>query len=441
MQSSEKVTGSGRAVESLGLRSDALAGKVAVVTGAGDGIGLETAHALAWLGAAVVIAEINAETGILAAELIRSAGGRAYFIHTDVSNAGSVADMLAGTHRSLGPVDILVNNAVLCPPVAVLEMDESLWDRVMAVNLKGTFLTSKAVLPDMIDRRSGIIVNMVSTDAMPYLSAYIASKQGIAAFSQSLAGEVGEHGVHVIAFAPGFVDTPGLRGAARGLAPRMGLSEEQFMKLSLHPAYPDSAMPADHAGAAAAYLITALSEEYHGELVNGYQVLEQAGFLQAQPVEDAPAALPADEQSSGRKDGDLLESLNSAAGLSARFIEMLVETEEELKRLPVFVRPLARSGIKSKSGMSLQDWRRAAESLKQQLEQARGAGQIHALPAAYRQMEAYLDRLADYYRQVPAETLRFTKDADVIAQVQQVSQSRVALIQSLKSAVRALAQA
>ena len=120
---------------------------------------------------------------------------------------------------------------------------------------------------------------------------------------------------------------------------------------------------------------------------------------------------------------------------------MLVETEEELKRLPVFVRPLARSGIKSKSGMSLQDWRRAAESLKQQLEQARGAGQIHALPAAYRQMEAYLDRLADYYRQVPAETLRFTKDADVIAQVQQVSQSRVALIQSLKSAVRALAQA
>ncbi len=272
------------AVELLGLAQDTFASQTAVVTGGGRGIGREIVRALAWLGARVVIAEL-ADSGQEVERLVQEAGGAARWVKTDISSEADVARLARATRDAFGPADIVINNAILCPAAPVMDMDVALWDQVIAVNLRGTFLTCRAFLPDMVARRRGTIVNMISTDAMPYLSAYIASKQGIAAFSQSLAGEVGESGVRVIALGPGFVDTPGLRGAARGLGPRMGLSEEQFMKLSVHPAYA-AAMPAEDAAAATAYLLARLADEYHGEQVTGYTILERAGFIQ-------PASAPA----------------------------------------------------------------------------------------------------------------------------------------------------
>ncbi|MEW6230197.1 MAG: SDR family NAD(P)-dependent oxidoreductase, partial [Bacillota bacterium] len=206
-----------RVAERLGLDRESLTGKVAVVTGGGQGIGREIARVFARLGAKAIIADI-AKEGAWTQRVVRDSGGKALFVRTDVSDEAGVLALAQETREVFGPADILINNAILCPVSPVLDMDAASWDRVMGVNLRGAFLACKAFLPDMLAKGQGVIVNMVSTDAMPYLSAYIASKQGLVGFTQSLAAEVGENGVRVIAFRPGFVDTPGLRQAGKQLA-------------------------------------------------------------------------------------------------------------------------------------------------------------------------------------------------------------------------------
>jgi NAD(P)-dependent dehydrogenase (short-subunit alcohol dehydrogenase family) len=216
-----------------GLQRDALSGQVAVVTGAGRGIGREAACALAWLGAPVVIAELDEDHGLETSRTISVQGGEALLVRTDVSDPGSVAALAQEANAAFGPVNILVNNAIYLRHAPVVEMSLEDWDRTLAVNLRGAFLTCREFLPAMLAKKAGVIVNMISAEAMPGLSAYIASKQGITGFSQSLALEVHGAGVAVVAFAPGMVDTPGLRSVAGGLAPALGMSAEQFLGFSL----------------------------------------------------------------------------------------------------------------------------------------------------------------------------------------------------------------
>lgn len=415
-------------LKQLQMPAGALAGKTAIVTGAGGGIGREAARALAILGAQVVIAELK-DSGSETEQRIRAEGGIALFVPVDVADSGSVERLVQRTEAAFGPAEILINNAILCPVASVLEMDVALWDRVMAVNLRGTFLTCKATLPGMLARRGGTIINMISTDALPHLSAYIASKQGIAAFSQSLAGEVGENGVRVVAFAPGFVDTPGLRSAAHGLAPAFNLSEEEFMRLPMHPAYSNAAMPAEHAGAATAYLVAKLAGEYHGEQVTGYTVLERAGFLPSGgEVERRASTAPAPAASPG--DDILPQALERARAMLA----VLKETENEFEALPVFVRPLARSGFKRKSGQSLSDWRYDLERLESRLcsLQAGEQGASAALVTETARLQELLSKIIVYYREVPDETGRFTRDADLLRGVHELSERRTQLILDLK---------
>ncbi|HYF76155.1 MAG TPA: SDR family NAD(P)-dependent oxidoreductase, partial [Symbiobacteriaceae bacterium] len=194
----------------LGLRTDELAGQVAVITGAGQGIGREAALALAGLGAKVVVADINADTGAETARLINDAGGTAVFVQTDISREADVARLAMWTLADFGPAHILINNAILSPVASLMEMTPDEFDRVIAVNLRGAYLTCRAFVPGMLTHHLGTIINMVSMDAMANMSAYIASKQGLAGFSQSLAAELGHEGIRVVAFAPGFVETPGL---------------------------------------------------------------------------------------------------------------------------------------------------------------------------------------------------------------------------------------
>ncbi|MEW6651740.1 MAG: SDR family oxidoreductase [Chloroflexota bacterium] len=385
-----------------------LRGQVALVTGAGRGIGRETARALARLGARLVIAELDLVSGDETASLIRRAGGEAIFVPTDVSNPDAVAALAARTHAAFGVLDILVNNAILCPVAPLVEMELGLWDRVIAVNLRAAFLTCKTFLPEMLARNRGVIVNMISSDAMPGLAAYIASKQGLNGFSQSLALEVGGQGVRVIPFGPGMVDTPGIRAAAPALAPCLGMSEAQLLSVPLHPAF-DGLMPVEYAAAAAAYLIAVLADEYHGDPVNGYTVLERAGIIPA--AAPPPGDAPAPAESFAPPAADL-------PGLLDALFQVLLETEAEFASLPVFARPLARSGFKSKAGASLTDWQRLIDSTR--------AG---VSPAA--DLPARLNKLAAYYRGVPAETARFTRDRELLRSVEQLCCRRVELIESL----------
>lgn len=395
----------------LGLRIDELAGQVAVITGAGQGIGREAALALAGLGAKVVLADINADTGKETARLIADAGGTAVFVQTDVAREADVARLAMWTLADFGPAHILINNAISSPVASLMEMTPDEFDRVIAVNLRGAYLTCRAFVPGMLTHRRGTIINMVSLDAMANMSAYIASKQGLAGFSQSLAAELGHESIRVISFAPGFVETPGLLAAGERLAPRMGLTAAEFARLSLHPAY-SGTMPAADAGLATAYLAARLADDYAGEVVTGYAVLERAGLIAAP---DAPAEAPGASVSPAA-------ALQDAAALAADLGRILAETEAEFARLPLFVRPLARGGFKSKSGQSFPDWRRTVEQLTTALQQGR---------PTHPDLPSLLQRLLTYYQGVPAETARFTKDPPTLKEVSDSSARRVHLIETL----------
>jgi NAD(P)-dependent dehydrogenase (short-subunit alcohol dehydrogenase family) len=396
--------------DDLKLDPSSCAGQVIVVTGAGRGIGLQIARAFAFLGGKVILAELS-ETGLDAEKQIQAEGGNAIFVQTDVSNTEAVNRLAHVTHDHFGAVTVLINNAIYIREAAVINIPVDVWDSTIAVNLRGTFLTCQAFLPDLLRQRGGTILNLVSTDAMPGLAAYIASKQGITGFSQSLALEVGEAGVRVIPFAPGMVDTPGIRSVAEGLAPRLGLQTEQFLNLSLNAAY-TGMMPAEHAAAAAVYLTLRLADEFQGQIVNGYEILERAGYLKSSTAIPAVAEEPAN--------GIHIDRDNLVRQLAG----ILNETETEFNRLPVFVRPMARQGFKSKSGQSLADWKRLLSTLET------GKSPV---PLNLSEM---LEKLAGYYRDVPKETARFTRDEQTLRQVAELSGQRIGVINKLREQLK-----
>jgi NAD(P)-dependent dehydrogenase (short-subunit alcohol dehydrogenase family) len=188
-------------------------GKVAIVTGAGQGLGRAYAEALAAEGASVVVAEINEGTAKDTAEAINSAGGSALAVRTDVTDPDSCAAMVAAAVQRFGTVDILVNNAAIYDGLqmdAFEDLDLATWNQVLNVNVTGTWLATRAVTPLMKEKGYGKIVNISSTVAYigpPLLLHYVASKGAIVAMTKALAKELGDYGVRVTALAPGMTFT------------------------------------------------------------------------------------------------------------------------------------------------------------------------------------------------------------------------------------------
>jgi NAD(P)-dependent dehydrogenase (short-subunit alcohol dehydrogenase family) len=185
--------------------------QVAIVTGSSSGIGRETALALAQEGAKVVLAARREEKLKKVARDILSRGGEALVVPTDISEETQVEAMVGEALREFGRVDILVNNAGMGHWGPVMHFKTEDWDEVFDVNVKGTFLCSREVLPTMVEQRSGRIIN-ISSDAgeIPFAegSAYCAAKAAVIAFSRCLALEMLPHDVGVHVICPGYVDTP-----------------------------------------------------------------------------------------------------------------------------------------------------------------------------------------------------------------------------------------
>lgn len=207
-----------------------LEGRVALVTGGGRGIGRACAFDLALRGAAVVVAaRTRAEIDAVALEL-EAAGARATSIALDVTDPDSVEEAVEEARVALGPVDVLVNNAGVAPSAPFEKTDPTTWSNTLSVNLTGTFLCTRAVMPGMIQRGFGRIVNIASIAGkvgFPYITAYCASKHGVIGFTRALALEVAAKGVTVNAVCPGYVETRLTEEAIDRIARKTGRSEDE----------------------------------------------------------------------------------------------------------------------------------------------------------------------------------------------------------------------
>ena len=189
-----------------------LTGQVALVTGGGRGLGRAFAVALAKAGAHVAVTARTAEPLAETVAMVERSGGRALAIPGDVSAPEAVAHVVRAAESQLGPVDILVNNAVAVGPLGYdWEVDLEDWWRTFEVNVRGPFLYARAVLPGMVNRQRGRIVN-ISTGAafgrLPQMDAYGATKAALTQWTKCLAADIQAHGVTVFAFHPGMVRTP-----------------------------------------------------------------------------------------------------------------------------------------------------------------------------------------------------------------------------------------
>ena len=187
-----------------------LGGRIAIVTGGAKGLGAAYAKALASEGAVAIVADIEDATKVLSQ--IRTSGGIARAIPTDVSEEASVETLVQAVRAEWGRIDILVNNAAVYAslvPVAFQDIDATLWDRVMAVNVRGTFLMAKHVAPAMIEGGAGKIINVSSGTAYKgqprHMAHYITSKGAIIALTRALSRELGDHGICVNTLAPGLI--------------------------------------------------------------------------------------------------------------------------------------------------------------------------------------------------------------------------------------------
>ncbi len=250
-----------------------LSGKVALVTGAGRGIGRAIALRLAQAGAAVAVADLDADNALAVTDEIRATGGTAEAAPADVSAEADVKSVVRACVEKMGGFDVLVNNAGIFPTCPVLEMETADFDRVVSVNLRGVFLCTREAALAMVEQgRGGSIINVTSIDAvhpsMVGLAHYDASKHGVWGFTKNVALEVAPHGIRVNALAPGGVLTEGVAEMGAG-------TDEAVAEFAARVPLGRMGAPDDIARAAL-FLASDLSS-----YMTGAQVVVDGGALQA----------------------------------------------------------------------------------------------------------------------------------------------------------------
>jgi NAD(P)-dependent dehydrogenase (short-subunit alcohol dehydrogenase family) len=251
-----------------------LEGEVCVVTGAGRGIGLEAARSLAWLGAKVIIAEIDRQSGGAAADAVNAefGEGTAIFVQTDVAATESVRNLLAVALSEFGHVDVVLNNATAFRMGPVTEVGIEGWDLAYQVNVRGPVLLAQAFIPKMVERDHGTFICISSSGAAPFMGAYEVFKTAQVELARVLDAEMEGCRVNVLTIGPGLARTPGSEEGIRVLAPLYNKSVEEFYMMSK-----EALLTAEEAGAGFAAAVV-LADKFRGQEISSSAALNAVGI-------------------------------------------------------------------------------------------------------------------------------------------------------------------
>lgn len=374
-------------IESGKLSRDALAGKTAVVTGAGRGIGFEAARALVWLGARVAVAEIDPGSGREAAARLESefGSGSSVFVHADVGRRRAVRRLRRSIERALGPVDVVINNATITPMGPVTDVSIDRWDSSYRVNLRGPVLLAQAFLPGMLDRDYGVFI-CVSSVREAYMGAYETFKAAQVHLASTLDAELEGKNVHAFAIGPGLVRTPGAVAAITELAPLYGKTVEAFFAMS-----EDHILSAEAAGAGIAAAVV-LRERFRGQETSSVTALRAAG-IDLSSHREGNAALTAEQT---RRALDILSQVR----------QTLREQAQGWSERPLFERQWMFWDFRKHAGMPVDQWLEALCELEEVLKEGTSA----------RHSDLPLDDLSDFYSHMQELARGYESDPEKLAE-------------------------
>jgi NAD(P)-dependent dehydrogenase (short-subunit alcohol dehydrogenase family) len=253
--------------------------RAAVVTGGGRGIGAATARALAAAGARVVVsARTAAEIDSVRDELVGQ-GYEVWSVACDVTDSEQVEDLAVRARQSVGPVQILINNAGVASSAPLKDLALAEWQRLMAVNATAPFLCTRAFMPGMLEAGWGRVINVASIAGKvgaPYIAGYCASKHAVVGFTRAVAAEVAAHGVTVNAVCPGYVDTPMTDRSVANIASRTGRSEAEA-RAHLHSVSPQNRLL--EAEEVASLIVSLCQPASRG--INGQAIVLDGGTVQS----------------------------------------------------------------------------------------------------------------------------------------------------------------
>jgi NAD(P)-dependent dehydrogenase (short-subunit alcohol dehydrogenase family) len=371
-------------IAQLGLKSEALHGETAVVTGAGGGIGYETARALLWLGANVVIAEINEQNGSKAVRALTSEFGeeRVLFVPSDVGDEASVQNLYQVATRRFGGVDGIINNATIAVLGAVKDLPIEQWDASYHVNLRGPVLMARTFLPGMLERNHGVFV-CVSSTGTAFLGGYETFKAAQVHLVNTLDAELEGTGVIAFTIGPGLVPTETASNAVAQLAPLMGMSVDEFYAVN------KSAMVSiEEAGAGFAASVV-FAEKFRGQEISSMQALKAAD-IQYGASDKANMAVAISK-----------ERLEQTQALCMRVRKTLQEQSEGWKQRSLFERQWVIRDFKKTAGMPVEEWLEALANLVRELQ----AG-VSVTPLPLEKLVGYYNHLAELakgYEKDPAK--------------------------------------
>jgi len=248
-----------------------LEGKVALITGAGSGIGRATALRLAEEGAEVVAADLRLENARATADEVAALGRRSRAVQVDVTRLPALHAMVDSSLEAFGRIDILVTCAGIVQQSKMLQLQESDWDRMFAVNAKGTFFTIQAVAPQMILQESGAIVTLSSSAGRGPRPTYIhygASKAAVISITQSVAAELAPHGIRVNALCPGIIETPMWDQIDREMFAEYGIPMGEFRKQRLQRVPMGRIGTAEEVADAVLFLVSPRASYITGQALN-----------------------------------------------------------------------------------------------------------------------------------------------------------------------------